>query len=90
MDKWLGTCDRVDILMGNFNERIWGESHKPTRWWHSKLADGSLQDPAMAVVDDVSLIGLITYNRGQRLDTIVVSSDAWRICIREAYYTLDF
>ena len=32
MDKWLGTFNRVDILMGEFNNKTWGESHKPTRW----------------------------------------------------------
>ena len=32
MDKWLGTFNRVDILMGDFNDKVWGESHKPTRW----------------------------------------------------------
>ena len=39
MDKWRGTFDGVDILMGDFNDKIWGESHNPTRWWHSKLLE---------------------------------------------------
>ena len=79
MDKWLGTFKRVDILMGDFDDKIWGESHKPTRLWHTKLTDGSLQDPAMAVAKDISLTGLITHNRGQRLDAMLVYVDACRI-----------
>ena len=31
MDKWLGALDRADILMGDFNDKRWGESRKPTR-----------------------------------------------------------
>ena len=55
VDKWLGTFNRIDILMGDFNNKIWRESHKPTRWWHTKLTNGTLQDPAMAVAGGISL-----------------------------------
>ena len=65
MDNWLDTFQRVDIVMGDFNDKIWGRTHKPTRWWHTKLTDGSLQDPAMAVAKDTSPAGLITHKRGR-------------------------
>ena len=54
LDKWLGTFTRVDIQMGDFNDKIWEQSHEPTRWWRTKLSAGSLQDPAMAVAEDIS------------------------------------
>ena len=66
MDKWLGTFSRVDILMGDFNDKVWGESHKPTRWWHTKLTNGTLQHPAMAVAEDISPASLITHNKASR------------------------
>ena len=60
MDKWLGSFNRVDILMGDFNDKIWEESHKPTRWWHTKLTNKTLQDRAMGVAKDISgLINLL-------------------------------
>ena len=90
MDKWLGTFNRVDILMGDFNDKIWGESHKPIWWWHTKLTNGTLQDPAMAVAEDISPASLITHNRGRRLNAMLVSANAWRMCTPEAYYTLDY
>ena len=61
MDKWPGTFNRVDILMGDCTDKIWGELHKPTRWCHTKLTDGSLQDAAMAVAEDISPAGLVTH-----------------------------
>ena len=90
IDKWLGTFNRVDILMGEFNYKIRGESHKPTRWWDTKLTSGTLQDPPMAVAEDISPAGLITHNRGQRLDAMLVYVDARGIGTPEAYYTLDY
>ena len=63
---------------------------KPTRWWHTKLTDGLLQDPAMAVAEGISPAGLITHNSGRRLDAMLVCVDAWRICNREAYYAVDY
>ena len=67
-----------------------GQTHKPTRWWRTKLSAGSLQDPAMAVAEDISPARLITHNRARRLNAVPVFADAWRICTHEAYYTLDY
>ena len=64
IDKWLDTFNGVDIPMGDFNDKIWGESHKPTMWWHTKLTNGTLQEPAMPVAEDISPASLITHNRG--------------------------
>ena len=44
----------------------------------------------MAVAADVSPVGLITQNKGRRLNASLILAGAWRICTPEAYYTLDF
>ena len=48
MDNWLASRTDITVLMGDFNDRIWG--HRAiTRIWHTLLLQGKLIDPLLTV-----------------------------------------
>ena len=56
LDHWIGQLPRLGLLMGDFNhgkESVWPRD-RPLRWWHHKLLDGTLLDPASCVTTDMN------------------------------------
>ena len=78
LDHWISQLPRLGLLMGDFNhgkESMWPR-HRPLRWWHHKLLDGTLLDPASCVTADMNS-PLLTTRKGVRLDAVLVSDTIW-------------
>ena len=70
LDTWLAQVTDLGVVMGDFNDSIWGRPSQPTRYWHQMLESGQLLDPVLAHAPDASPRNLATHTRGRRLDAI--------------------
>ena len=78
LDHWISQLPRLGLLMGDFNhgkESVWPR-HRPLPWWHHKLLDGTLLDPASCTTTDMNS-PLLTTRKGVRLDAVLVSDTIW-------------
>ena len=78
LDLWISGLPHLGLLMGDFNhckESVWPR-HRPVRWWHHKLLDGTLMDPASSTTSAMDS-PLLTTRNGVHLDTILVSDTIW-------------
>ena len=76
LDEWLAQLPDLGILMGDFNDCVWGRPSQPTRYWHPLLESGALLDPILAHAPNSDPQNLATHCRGRRLDAVLFSPTA--------------
>ena len=67
LDQWISQPPHLGMLMGDFNhgkESVWPRRRR-VRWWHHKLLDGTLLDPANCTTADLNS-PLLTTRKGVR------------------------
>ena len=79
LDEWLAQLLDLGILMGDFNDSLWGRPCQPTRYWHKLLESGALLDPNLARAPNPDPQNMATHCRGRRLDAILFSPATWDI-----------
>ena len=90
LDEWLAQLPDLGILMGDFNDCVWGRPSQPTRYWHPLLESGALLDPILAHAPNTNPQNLATHCRGRRLDAVLFSPTAWDIHPPISADTIDF
>ena len=75
---WLQSVPILGLILGDFNDSIWGKP-EPTHLWHHRLENVGLQDPVLAYAPSSDPNTLFTHNKGRRLDTNLVTPAFWEV-----------